>query len=133
LGDFHSGHGAKETEKSIYNYIHRYPLSTMGAPKQKWTSEEEGALRAGVEKYGAGKWKTILKDPEFTLCLASRSNVDLKDKWQNLMSVSAGGQGSKTPRVKSIVRCASFLSFLMSNKVAKWLSCMEKVVTPRMS
>jgi len=74
----------------------------MGAPKQKWTSEEEGALRAGVEKYGAGKWQTILKDPEFALCLASRSNVDLKDKWRNLMSVNAGGQGSKTPRVKSI-------------------------------
>lgn len=74
----------------------------MGAPKQKWTSEEEGALRAGVEKYGAGKWQTILKDPEFALCLASRSNVDLKDKWRNLMSVNAGGQGSKTPRLKSI-------------------------------
>nr|ADE76468.1 unknown [Picea sitchensis] len=74
----------------------------MGAPKQKWTSEEEGALRAGVEKYGSGKWQTILKDPEFAVCLASRSNVDLKDKWRNLMSVTAGGQGSKTPRVKSI-------------------------------
>lgn len=77
----------------------------MGAPKQKWTSEEEGALRAGVEKYGAGKWRTIQKDPEFGRCLAARSNVDLKDKWRN-MSVSAGGQGSrdkvKTPRVKAI-------------------------------
>lgn len=74
----------------------------MGAPKQKWTSEEEVALRQGVEKYGAGKWQTILKDPQFALCLASRSNVDLKDKWRNLMSVNAGGQGSKTPRAKSI-------------------------------
>lgn len=55
-----------------------------------------------MEKYGAGKWQTILKDPEFALCLASRSNVDLKDKWRNLMSVNAGGQGSKTPRLKSI-------------------------------
>jgi len=77
----------------------------MGAPKQKWTSEEEGALKAGVEKYGAGKWRTIQKDPEFGRCLAARSNVDLKDKWRN-MSVSAGGQGSrdkvKTPRVKAI-------------------------------
>lgn len=77
----------------------------MGAPKQKWTSEEEGALRAGVEKYGAGKWRTIQKDPEFGHCLATRSNVDLKDKWRN-MSVSASGQGSrekvKIPRVKAI-------------------------------
>ncbi|KAJ6803149.1 single myb histone 4-like [Iris pallida] len=66
----------------------------MGAPKLKWTSEEEDALRAGIEKHGAGKWRTIQKDPEFSQCLAHRSNIDLKDKWRNL-SVSAGGQGSR--------------------------------------
>ncbi|KAF9612601.1 hypothetical protein IFM89_002197 [Coptis chinensis] len=65
----------------------------MGAPKQKWTSEEEEALRAGVAKHGTGKWKNIQKDPEFGHCLAARSNIDLKDKWRN-MSVSAG-QGSR--------------------------------------
>lgn len=53
-------------------------LSSMGAPKQKWTSEEESALRAGVVKHGQGKWRTILKDPEFNVILALRSNVDLK-------------------------------------------------------
>ncbi|XP_057824955.2 telomere repeat-binding factor 1 [Cryptomeria japonica] len=66
----------------------------MGAPKQKWTHEEEAALRAGVEKYGPGKWRAILKDPNWSLCLASRSNVDLKDKWRN-MSVTANGWGSR--------------------------------------
>lgn len=50
----------------------------MGAPKQKWTSEEEEALRAGVDKHGAGKWRTIQKDPEFGHCLSARSNIDLK-------------------------------------------------------
>ncbi|KAL5986307.1 hypothetical protein ACLOJK_014640 [Asimina triloba] len=50
----------------------------MGAPKQKWTSEEEEALVAGVNKHGAGKWRTIQKDPEFGHCLAARSNIDLK-------------------------------------------------------
>jgi hypothetical protein len=50
----------------------------MGAPKQKWTSEEEDALRAGVRKHGAGKWRTIQKDPEFSPVLSSRSNIDLK-------------------------------------------------------
>ncbi|KAI0504138.1 hypothetical protein KFK09_015086 [Dendrobium nobile] len=39
----------------------------MGAPKQKWTSDEESALKAGVVKHGVGKWRTILKDPEFFL------------------------------------------------------------------
>ncbi|KAL4194521.1 hypothetical protein AMTRI_Chr05g69050 [Amborella trichopoda] len=77
----------------------------MGAPKQKWTSDEEDALRAGVDKHGAGKWRTIQKDPEFSQWLSARSNVDLKDKWRN-MSVSAGGQGSREkpriPKVKGV-------------------------------
>lgn len=50
----------------------------MGAPKQKWTSEEEAALKAGVLKHGTGKWRTILMDPEFSAVLRLRSNVDLK-------------------------------------------------------
>lgn len=50
----------------------------MGAPKQKWTAEEEAALKAGVVKHGAGKWRTILTDPEFSAILRMRSNVDLK-------------------------------------------------------
>ncbi|XP_016480326.2 single myb histone 1 isoform X2 [Nicotiana tabacum] len=66
----------------------------MGAPKQKWTSEEEASLKAGVAKYGVGKWSTILKDPEFATVLRSRSNVDLKDKWRNL-HVMANGLGSR--------------------------------------
>ncbi|KAF8677967.1 hypothetical protein HU200_046324 [Digitaria exilis] len=66
----------------------------MGAPKQKWTSEEEDALRRGVVKHGAGKWRTIQKDPEFSPVLSSRSNIDLKDKWRNL-SFSASGLGSR--------------------------------------
>ncbi|XP_077243836.1 single myb histone 6-like [Tasmannia lanceolata] len=66
----------------------------MGAPKQKWSAEEESALKAGVVKHGAGKWRTILKDPEFSGVLYLRSNVDLKDKWRN-MSVTANGWGSR--------------------------------------
>ncbi|WOL20392.1 hypothetical protein Cni_G29197 [Canna indica] len=77
----------------------------MGAPKQKWTAEEEEALRAGVDKHGAGKWRTIQKDPEFSRCLSTRSNIDLKDKWRN-MSISASGQGSRekirTPKPKGL-------------------------------
>ncbi|XP_028782027.1 telomere repeat-binding factor 1-like isoform X1 [Neltuma alba] len=66
----------------------------MGAPKQKWTQEEEAALKAGVVKHGVGKWRTILKDPEFSSVLYLRSNVDLKDKWRNL-SVMANGWSSR--------------------------------------
>ena len=58
-------------------------MLNMGAPKQKWTSEEEAALKAGVKKHVGGKWRTILKDPEFSGVLYLCSNVDLKDKWGN--------------------------------------------------
>ncbi|KAJ4960666.1 hypothetical protein NE237_020576 [Protea cynaroides] len=67
---------------------------TVGAPKQKWTAEEEAALKAGIAKHGAGKWRTILRDPEFSSILSLHSNVDLKDKWRN-MSVTAHGWGSR--------------------------------------
>ncbi|CAH8384342.1 unnamed protein product [Eruca vesicaria subsp. sativa] len=56
----------------------------MGALKQMWTREEETALRAGVRKYGVGKWVSILSDRKYSPALQSRSNVDLKDKWRNL-------------------------------------------------
>lgn len=50
----------------------------MGNRKLKWTKEEEEALKDGVAKYGAGKWKDILLDSQLNLKLGYRSNVDLK-------------------------------------------------------
>lgn len=50
----------------------------MGNQKLKWTAEEEEALLAGVRKHGPGKWKNILRDPEFAEQLSNRSNIDLK-------------------------------------------------------
>lgn len=50
----------------------------MGNQKQKWTAEEEEALLAGVAKHGPGKWKNILRDPQFAPSLTQRSNIDLK-------------------------------------------------------
>nr|XP_043616759.1 telomere repeat-binding factor 4-like [Erigeron canadensis]XP_043616760.1 telomere repeat-binding factor 4-like [Erigeron canadensis] len=60
----------------------------MVRQKHRWTMEEEEALIAGVEKYGQGKWKTIVDDPQFASCFSDRSNVDLKDKWRNLNASS---------------------------------------------
>lgn len=50
----------------------------MGNQKLKWTGEEEEALLAGIGKHGPGKWKNILRDPEFADQLIHRSNIDLK-------------------------------------------------------
>ncbi|CAN0864872.1 Telomere repeat-binding factor 2 [Linum grandiflorum] len=67
----------------------------MGAPKQKWTAEEEAALKAGVVKHGTGKWRTILQDPEYSSVLRLRSNVDLKDKWRNINVTAIWGSRQK--------------------------------------
>ncbi|KAI9109445.1 hypothetical protein K1719_019499 [Acacia pycnantha] len=78
----------------------------MGNQKQKWTADEEEALLSGIAKHGPGKWKNILKDPEFAPFLTHRSNIDLKDKWRNL-SVNPAAQGSKdkarNPKIKAIM------------------------------
>ncbi|CAO2166111.1 unnamed protein product [Urochloa humidicola] len=94
----------------------------MGAPKQKWTQDEENALRRGVKKHGAGKWRTIQKDPEFSPILSSRSNIDLKDKWRNL-SFSASGLGSRdkmrVPKITGSSSTAASTSQALVLPVAK--------------
>ncbi|CAD6341697.1 unnamed protein product [Miscanthus lutarioriparius] len=74
----------------------------MGALKQRWTSEEEAALRAGVARHGVGNWRMILNDPELSSTLRYRSNVDLKDKWRNMnvivTSSSARDRGRTSTR-----------------------------------
>lgn len=67
-----------ETELEIGSVFGYLKQREMGNPKQKWTAEEEEALRAGVAKHGTGKWKNIQRDPEFNPFLFSRSNIDLK-------------------------------------------------------
>mmetsp|Transcript_7359 Transcript_7359/g.27057 ORF Transcript_7359/g.27057 Transcript_7359/m.27057 type:complete len:389 (-) Transcript_7359:247-1413(-) len=50
----------------------------------RWSEEETELLKAGVVKYGPGKWSKILEDVEFKEGLSKRSPVDLKDKWRVL-------------------------------------------------
>lgn len=80
----------------------------MGNQKLKWTTEEEEALMAGVAKHGPGKWKNILVDSEFADKLASRSNVDLKDKWRNMGAnhEQVSGDNAMTPKGKATAASA---------------------------
>ncbi|KAF8093652.1 hypothetical protein N665_0381s0012 [Sinapis alba] len=78
----------------------------MGAPKHKWSQEEESALRSAVVKHGPGRWRTILKDPDFSQVLYLRSNVDLKDKWRNI-SVMVNGSGSRSKSSFAVKRTLS--------------------------
>ncbi|KAK3264773.1 hypothetical protein CYMTET_26508 [Cymbomonas tetramitiformis] len=67
----------------------------VGVRKQKWSEEEELALKAGVAKYGTGRWRHIQQDEELSTVLTGRSNIDLKDKWRNLSSPEKGSPRPK--------------------------------------
>ncbi|XP_009120342.1 uncharacterized protein LOC103845260 isoform X1 [Brassica rapa] len=56
--------------------------SPVRRPKKFWTPEEVEALRAGVKEYGKA-WKDIKNANPAVL--AQRTEVDLKDKWRNLV------------------------------------------------
>ncbi|XP_074280738.1 telomere repeat-binding factor 4-like [Silene latifolia] len=73
----------------------------MGNPKQKWKAEEEEALRDGIAKHGVGKWKFILQDPDFRILLKNRTNIDLKDKYRNMVAAVQGtSTRTRTPKPK---------------------------------
>lgn len=55
----------------------------------KWSDDEVLALRAGVRKYGEGRWAVILR--EFANNFHPvRISVDLKDKWRNMFKADRG-------------------------------------------
>ena len=68
----------------------RHPLKNISAAehkrnKDKWSDTETYALISAVDKYGF-KWTNIKHDTRFKNVLIKRSNVDLKDKWRNIIT-----------------------------------------------
>ena len=72
----------------------RRMLPSRGGGRQKvhrpWTLPEVEALVEGVGHYGRGQWADIksLKQNGVADALESRSAVDLKDKWRNLLRIA---------------------------------------------
>ena len=69
-------------------------LPSRGGGRQKvhrpWTPPEVEALVEGVAHYGRGQWADIksLQANGVAAALATRSAVDLKDKWRNLLRIA---------------------------------------------
>ena len=68
--------------------------------RSQWSSEEEDALRRGVEKYGSGKWRVIQKDAHLSKILHQRSNVDLKVRRSPATRLSLRGVPKKRMRAR---------------------------------
>ncbi|PSS14173.1 Telomeric repeat-binding factor like [Actinidia chinensis var. chinensis] len=51
--------------------------------RKKWSTMEEDTLRTGVQKFGTGNWKVILNS--YRDVFEERTEVDLKDKWRNMI------------------------------------------------
>jgi len=68
--------------------------------KEKWTEQENQALRQGVELFGTGKWFQIKQDPRFADVLQKRTNIDLKDRWRNF----AGGRSKSARKLEKCGR-----------------------------
>ncbi|XP_032051761.1 telomeric repeat-binding factor 2 isoform X2 [Aythya fuligula] len=51
-----------------------------GSKKQKWTAQESEWIKAGVKKYGEGRWKSICQKYPFQ----NRTSVMIKDRWRTM-------------------------------------------------
>eukprot|EP00941_MAST-03F_sp_MAST-3F-sp1_P004346 g4346.t1 len=60
------------------------PTDARKSCRVQFSEKEEKYLREGIEKYG-NKWAIILKKFPFN---SRRTNVDLKDKWRNILKFS---------------------------------------------
>ena len=61
-----------------------------------WTEADDEKLRAGVKKYGAGRWAVILRNTDFN---QNWTNINLKDRWRILEKSRSGSSGAP-PRVR---------------------------------
>jgi hypothetical protein len=63
--------------------VHKRPVSDSSSSRRRnWTEEEEGFLLRGIKEFGVGKWKQI---HQRYFHKSTRSTVDLKDKYRNLV------------------------------------------------
>lgn len=70
------------------------PVTSTQKGREKWTAVEVEALLEGMLKHKIGNWVKIKKDPEFSERLKRRNNMDLKDKYKNLLC-------SQDPNIKA--------------------------------
>ena len=71
--------------------VRTYKKTAKDRKRRPWGDEETQCLLLGVERYGAGHWKEILSDPDFTF--DNRTNLDLKDRYRTVIRRESDHQG----------------------------------------
>ena len=73
----------EQVRKYQYSHVEKSPppKRVSQRPRMRWTSKETEQLMKGIEIYGIGKWKKILRHPDFSFQLG-RTSVDLKDHFR---------------------------------------------------
>ncbi|KAF8402494.1 hypothetical protein HHK36_010579 [Tetracentron sinense] len=73
------------SKKRAVSHLKKYEFGKFVRRRtiKKWSSLEEDTLRTAVQKYGKGNWKLILNC--FREIFEERTEVDLKDKWRNMI------------------------------------------------
>ncbi|KAA8550442.1 hypothetical protein F0562_002126 [Nyssa sinensis] len=72
-------------KRRIVSPLKKYEITKLVRRRKikKWSQLEEDTLRTGVQKYGKGNWKLILNS--YRDIFDERTEVDLKDKWRNMV------------------------------------------------
>ncbi|KAI7983257.1 Single myb histone 5 [Camellia lanceoleosa] len=72
-------------KRRLVSPLKKYEIKKIGMRRKhkKWSTLEEDTLRTGVQKYGIGNWKLILDS--YRDIFEQRTEVDLKDKWRNMI------------------------------------------------
>lgn len=70
--------------------------------RRAWTEQETKDLLKGVEMFGAGRWKHILKHYEFHFHI-ERTSVDLKDRYRTYETSKSKLKKPRLPQKKSAV------------------------------
>ena len=72
---------AKKKSMPVVNLRQISKISGSPKKRRRWTADEENLLFKGVLKFGVGHWAQILQYTRL-----KRTNVDIKDKWRNILS-----------------------------------------------
>ncbi|MES1918886.1 hypothetical protein MHBO_000781 [Bonamia ostreae] len=70
--------------KNCTNLSNNATNSSIRRVRHTWSDLETESLVEGVKKHGAGSWSEIKSDETLTFS-PRRTNVDLKDKWKNMV------------------------------------------------